>query len=159
HQIVQAKSTRTLQSPLETGEAFGAGGWVAEAARLLDGLRRRVVLARKAQHGARHAETGLPSRFRQTVAFFPRRMVRVAAGNLYDVDAQAIQKPFQLGNTLYLERPAADANCQRFNGHRSSSGKDSGARRRLNGAAERTEFGSVPGSDLMKATYLFDFQL
>ena len=70
----------------------GRGGGVAEAAGLLDGLRRGVVLAGKAEHGAGHVEARRPGRLGHVVAFLPGGMMRIAARDLHDVDAEPVEQ-------------------------------------------------------------------
>jgi hypothetical protein len=48
-------------------------------------------------------------------------MVGIAAGNLYDVNAQAVHQSFQFRYAGDLQRPAAHANRQGFNSHPSNS--------------------------------------
>src|SRR5262249_28902606 len=121
HQILQTQSEGTVEGPLEALEALSPGCRVAEAAGLLDGLRRRVVLAREAEHRAGQTEAGGLGHFRQAVAFLPRRVVRVAASDLHDIQAEAVEEPFKFWNTLDLQRPAAHADGEWFNCHGSNS--------------------------------------
>ena len=48
----------------------------------------------------------------QGVAFVPARVMRVAAGDLHDVDAQLVQQSLELGHTLDLKAPATDAEAE-----------------------------------------------
>ena len=96
HQVGQAEGAGAVQGP---GEAFEAGrpvGGVAEAASAADGVRRGVVLAGEAEHGAGQVEAGGAGDFGQTVALFPVGVVRVAARDLHDVEAEAVGQPPQL---------------------------------------------------------------
>ena len=58
-----------------------------------------------------------PRRLRQAIALVPGRVMRIAAGDLHHVDAEPIEKLFQLGHALDLQRPAAHADGQRFDCH------------------------------------------
>ena len=83
----------------------------------LDRLRRGVVLAGEAEHGAGHGEAGGLGGRGHGVALVPGGVVRVAAGDLHDVDAEAAKELLQFGDALDLERPAAHADGERFERH------------------------------------------
>ena len=117
HDVGQAERLGAIESPLEAFEAFGTGGGVAEAAGEFDGLRRGVILAGEAEHGAGHAKAGGLGGHGHVVPFVPRGMMRIAARDLYDIGAEAVHQAFQFGNVLDLQRPAANADRERFDGH------------------------------------------
>ena len=58
-QVGQAERTSALQGPLQALQTLRPQLRVAEAAALLDRLRRRVVLAGEAEHGAGQTQAGL----------------------------------------------------------------------------------------------------
>ena len=99
--------------PLQSLDPLGAERGIAEAAGLLDRLGRRVILAGKAQHGAGHHDPRRERRRGHAFAFIPTRVVRVAAGDLNDVDTQLLQKTLQLGDALDLKAPATHAQGKR----------------------------------------------
>ena len=92
HQVGQAQRERAVQRPGEALEPLRPGRRVAEAAGLLDRLRRRVVLAGEAEHGAGHVEAGGQGGLGHGVALVPGGVVRVAAGDLHDVDAEPVEQ-------------------------------------------------------------------
>ena len=47
------------------------------------------------------------------VAFIPARVMRVAAGDLHDVDAKLLQEALELGDALDLQAPATNPQRQR----------------------------------------------
>src|SRR5262249_4456794 len=73
------------------------------------------------EHSSRHAEARGAGKVRHRLALFPVGVVRVAAGDLHDVDAEPVHEPLQLGDVLDLQRPAAHADGQRFDCHESIS--------------------------------------
>src|SRR5579875_441205 len=96
HQIGQSQSPRAVERPAEAFQTFAARRWIAEAACALNGLRRGVVFAGEAEHGAAHLQTGRPGCFRQTIALVPGGMVRISTGDLHHRDAELIKQTFQL---------------------------------------------------------------
>src|SRR5207245_1447027 len=86
-------------------------------ARLLNGLGTGIIFAGKTEHGAGHAKSSGPRDLGKLVALIPGRMMRITAGNLDDINSELVHKPFQLGNALHLQRPAANADSKGFNGH------------------------------------------
>ena len=51
------------------------------------------------------------------VPFVPRRMMRIATGNLYDIYAELIHELPQFWNALDLKGPTTNPYCQRFDRH------------------------------------------
>ena len=117
HEIGQAEVTRAVESPAQAVVTFGSSGGVAEAAGSLDGGGRRVVFAGEAEHGAAHAKASGLGGAGQIVAFVPRGMMRVAARDLHDIDAEAVHQGLEFGDAGDLQRPATDADGERFEGH------------------------------------------
>ena len=58
HQVAQSQGAACGPAPRQAFETFGPRGGIAEAAGVLNGLRRRVILAGKAEHGAAHLKAG-----------------------------------------------------------------------------------------------------
>ena len=112
-QVGEAQRDRAVECPLQPLDPLGPERGVAEAAGRLDRLRRRVVFAGEAEHRAGHDDArGMGGRGHR-LAFVPARVVRVAAGDLHDVDAQLVEEALQLGDALDLEAPATDAQGER----------------------------------------------
>src|SRR5262249_45831100 len=74
----------------------------------------------EAEHRAGHAEACGLGDLGHVVAFLPAGVVWVATGDLHDVGAELGEEALQLGHALDLQRPAAHADGERFEGHGSS---------------------------------------
>ena len=116
HQVRQAEFFGAGERPLEAFEPLGAGGRVAEPAGAFDVCRGGVVLSGEAEHGAGHAEAGGDGGGGHGVAFDPTRVVRVAAGDLHHIHAEAVEEAFQFGDAGHLQGPTAHADGERFDG-------------------------------------------
>ena len=57
HKIREPENSGSIESPLEALQPCGSIGWIAEAARLLNGLGTGIIFAGKTEHGAGHAKS------------------------------------------------------------------------------------------------------